>query len=155
MRRLVYIAGGSSERNLCASLMADARAAGWTVTYDWTQDPGYLVSRSPEQLRAEAQLDLDAVRAADVVWVVAPACKSEGSHCELGAALAWGKRVLVSGPHVLALGRIFPLLAEVYPTHEAAFLALLGDRPEARRGVAGDDGELERQEEIAARRCAP
>ena len=60
-------------------------------------------------LAEQARIDLDAVRAAGVLWYVAPASKSEGSHGEFCAALVLGKLVVASGP--VDASRIFPRLA--------------------------------------------
>lgn len=122
----VYVAGSSSEREAVAGHMASLRAAGVGVAYDWTTSQGYARPFDEGELRGQAALDLAAVRRADLVWYLAPRGKSEGSATELGAALALGKRVIVSGPFC-ELGRIFPLLAgERFATHEAALAHVLG-----------------------------
>lgn len=121
----VYVAGGSAERFAVRCYMERLREAGIVVVFDWTYSPGYGRAFTEEETRAQAQADLDAVRSADVVWYLAPVAKSEGSHFELGAALALGRRVIVSGP-ATELGRIFPLLATVrFTEHEAALLCLV------------------------------
>jgi hypothetical protein len=130
--RTVYLAGGSSERlTVCQPLVDRLLAAGVRVAYDWTRDPGWSVP-DPDLARA-ARRDLAAVREAAIVWYVAPERASEGSAAELGAALALGKRVIVSGEHARAPWRIFPLLGEeFYPSHEDALravLALTGGAP--------------------------
>jgi hypothetical protein len=119
----VYVAGGAAERLTVARPWIRAlQGAGVEVTHDWTTDPGWdCAAPTPEALQAAALGDLDGVRRCDVLWYLAPVAKSEGSACELGAALAWGKRVVVSGPWD-AVGRIFPGLAsECYAHHEEAF----------------------------------
>ena len=78
-----------------------------------------------EALAAAALADLDGVRRCDVLWLLCPVAKSEGSAAELGAALALGKRVVVSGGWD-SLGRIFPVLAgECYRHHEEGFTAVV------------------------------
>ena len=120
----VYVAGGAAERGECAVWIARLREAGVCVTHDWTEEG---VWRAAERTPAEsATADLDGVRRCDVLWLLCPAAKSEGSACELGAALALGKRVVVSGGWDW-LGRIFPGLAGVRcGTHEAGFAAVCG-----------------------------
>lgn len=117
----VYVAGGSSERLTVVRPYVDRLlAAGVVITYDWTRDPGWEGSPTIVDLMRAADRDMRAIRSADVVWYLAPEKMSEGSAAELGAALALGKRVIVSGPHASAHGRIFPLLAiERYETHES------------------------------------
>ena len=134
MSRL-YIAGGSAERGLVSSLMTAAIFAGHDITHDWTRCEGYDRESNEGERALWAQADLAGVRAADVVWVIAPEARSEGSACELGYALALGKRIVVSGPRARDAGRIFYLLTEVYDDHDAALRAIPGDAPRA-LGVA-------------------
>lgn len=124
--RSVYLAGGSSERlTVCRPLIDRLTAAGVPIAYDWTRDPGWSHPGGESFAEAcadAAHRDLDAVRSCEILWYVAPEDRSEGSAAELGAALALGRTVIASGPHALAHGRIFPLLAgRTYPTHEDAF----------------------------------
>ena len=121
----VYVAGGAAERGACGTWIARLRGAGVEVTHDWTVDPGWNdPAPSPVGLAAAAAADLDGVRRCDVLWLLCPAEKSEGSACELGAALALGRRVVASGPWD-AVGRIFPGLAGVRcGTHEEGFAAV-------------------------------
>lgn len=121
----LYLAGGSDERlTIVRPMIERITIAGIPVTYDWTRSPGYDRPLSPEEVRAQASLDLEAVRAADIVWVLCPEAKSEGAATELGAALILGKTVLLSGPFALRDSRIFNRLAShVLPTHERGFSA--------------------------------
>ena len=118
----VYVAGGAGERAACGLWVRRLQAEGVEVTHDWTVDPGWDdPAPSPAMLAAAAMGDLDGVRRCDVLWLLCPMAKSEGSAAELGAALAWGRRVIVSGPWD-SLGRIFPGLAgECYRHHEEGF----------------------------------
>ena len=119
----VYLAGGAAERlTVCRPLVDRLLAAGVAVTYDWTRDPGWdNPAPTLEDLERAAHADLDAVRACDLLWYVAPAPasgKSEGSAGELCAALVLEKVVVVSGDWA-GCGRIFPALAGVRcATHE-------------------------------------
>jgi len=123
----VYVAGGAAERLTVARPWIRAlQGAGVCVTHDWTVDPGWDdPAPSPAALAAAAAADLDGVRRCDVLWLLCPAAKSEGSAAELGAALALGRRVVVSGGWG-EMGRIFPGLAgECYAHHEEAFRGVL------------------------------
>ena len=127
----VYLAGGAAERlTVCRPLIDRLFAAGVAVTYDWTRDPGWD-NHAPtlEDLERAARADLEAVRACDLLWYVAPAPasgKSEGAATELGAALALGRRVVVSGAWA-ECGRIFPALAGMRcGTHEEGLDAVVG-----------------------------
>ena len=126
----IYVAGGSAERDACAAFMVQLRAAGWTVTCDWTTDPGWTNPTHPRL--TSAMSDVSGIARARVLWYVAPEAKSEGSHFELG--IAWmarelhassGRAILASGP-VDTLGRVFPALADrTFPTHAEALEHLL------------------------------
>jgi hypothetical protein len=119
----VYVAGGAAERlTVARPWIRRLQEAGVEVTHDWTGEAAWN-DGTPE---ARAAADLDGVRRCDVLWLLCPAGKSEGSACELGAALLAGKRVVASGPWD-ALGRIFPGLAGVRcGMHEEGFAAVLG-----------------------------
>lgn len=136
---ILYLAGGSSERlAVCRPLVDHLLSAGVPVAYDWTRDPGWDTPGGPSaaDLLASARRDLEAVRRCHVLWYVAPAAPSEGSAAELGAALAIGRRVVVSGPHARAAFRMFPLLAtESYGTHEEALAALVEEGRKERAAV--------------------
>lgn len=121
----VYVAGGSAERAIVQPLLTALRAGGCVITHDWTVCEGYDRPSEPEERQDWARQDLDGVRSAEIVWLVAPEGKSEGSATELGAALALGLRVLVSGPHAMRKDRIFALLGALYDTHQEALDEIL------------------------------
>lgn len=123
----VYVAGGSSERLTVVRPIIDrlSQVPGIEIIRDWTRDPGWD-RPSPQALLMAAELDINAIRRADVFWYVAPHLTSEGSHFELGFAMALGKLVKTSGKYAHADFRIFPQLADHhYDTHEEAEKALL------------------------------
>ena len=136
----IYVAGGSAERDAIAGYLVQLRAAGWHVTYDWTTDPGWTDPTHPRLTSAMA--DVSGIARARVLWYVAPASKSEGSHFELG--LAWmardaaehrERRIYASGP-VDALGRVFPTLADVIFSHHADALECLLDEAQNAQAAA-------------------
>lgn len=96
MTMRVYIAGGSSERESCASMIAKAQALGLHITYDWTKD--WSADKTRAEWIRKAQADLVGVKTAHVVWCMVPEALSEGMATELGFALALGRRVVLSGP---------------------------------------------------------
>jgi len=127
----IYVAGSSKERlTVVQPLLARVRAAGYTVTYDWTVEPAYdWPSVSDEHIRGCAERDFEGILAAHVLWYVMPTSLSEGSAAELGAALM--KRhfaplfeVIVSGQ--MLPSRVFPRLAKVFDDHEAALKYVCG-----------------------------
>ena len=132
----IYVAGASADRVIVAGFIRDLRCAGWTVTYDWTTDPGWTDPTHPRA--TSAMCDAEGVRRARVFWYVAPEAKSEGSHFELGAAVILrdldplGRRqILTSGPIALH-SRIFPTLGNRHFVEHAEALAPAD--PARRRG---------------------
>lgn len=70
-------------------LLADKlKAAGWELTFDWT---ALLPRTDGVDLKSIGQKELEAVRSANVLIVLSP--EGKGTHVELGAALALGKRI--------------------------------------------------------------
>lgn len=121
----VYAAGSSEDRGLIGEWIGRLVRLGIAVTHDWTTCEGYGRTTTPHERAVWAREDLDGVMTADLVWVLAPECKSEGCHVEMGAGLALKKRVLVSGRHARRESRLFALLAEIHDTHAAAFDAIV------------------------------
>jgi len=128
----IYIAGGSSEIELCQSMIDAVRGAGGRITYDWTRDPGWRLGRPlTMQERAEcAARDLAAVAEARLFWLMLPREKTEGAHVELGGALtlrAIGRpiEVIVSGP--MLDSRLFPARADrIFAEHGEALAYVVG-----------------------------
>jgi hypothetical protein len=139
----IYVAGSSAERQRVREDVDALAAAGYRITCDWTRHEAWdCGDDSDETLVRAAAADLAAVWAASVVWYQAGEGKSEGSAAELGAALALGKEVVVSGPWG-ALGRVFPRLATVRYFHHAEARAYLIARLQPiRAGIAVGDAFL-------------
>jgi hypothetical protein len=130
----VYLATAFIEKDTLAKpWMARLRAAGHTITEDWTAGPE--VPRGELALPVERQkeiagADLDGVWRAEIIWLLAPAMGGVGCWVELGWALGFNdsaeengrseKRIVVSGP----ARSIFTSLCERYETHEEAFAAI-------------------------------
>jgi hypothetical protein len=127
----IYIAGGSSEIELCSDMIEAVTRAGGRVTYDWTLCPGLRMGLPLDMSeRAEiAARDLAAVAEARLFWYIMPREKSEGAATELGAALTL--RALADGygrvgPHVIVSGpmldsRLFPARADrIFAEHGEA-----------------------------------
>src|SRR5207237_7921708 len=79
------------------------KTCGHEISYDWTLH-GSVKSTSEERLREVATLELDGVSEADFVVVLLPG--GNGTHLELGFAIARGKRVFLHSEDssVFALG---------------------------------------------------
>jgi hypothetical protein len=76
---------------------------------------------TPGDARRHAREDLGAVLNADVRWLLAPPphAPSRGAWVELGAALASGGHVIVSGPHASA--SIFTRMATMFGADDTAW----------------------------------
>jgi hypothetical protein len=139
----IYVAGASADRALVAGFVAELRAAGWTIPHDWTSPAFFhnLAIRAADRALA----DLEGVRAARVLWYVAPEAKSEGSHFELGAAVILRdldrlghRQILTSGP-IEAHARIFPKLGNRhFVEHHFALAWLIRHAQETRAANAAD-----------------
>lgn len=128
----VYVAGGSSEADKCAELIASLRGAGIVVTHDWT--PGVLARArdgypllTAEQADRCAAADERGIRECEIMWYVVPEAKSEGSAWEAGFARGIGRDVIASGPALSDHFRIFTRRASrVFASHAAALDHLFG-----------------------------
>ncbi len=145
---LVYIAGASArpfrERTRKWMRKVCAPSSSMTLTLDWlsiiehveAQGGGANEGLTDEERREYGEADWQAVRRADVVWVLAPENSSTGAWCELAFALAHNRfagqrrdprdsrpRVLISGP--ASRRCIFAALAQEFDTDEAAYAHLL------------------------------
>ena len=95
----IYVAGASVEVDRIEQYIAQIRAAGHEITFDWCAQ----LRRDPKPDAAERRrLALACqigVRAADAVWFVGPAptSRSTGSWVELGIALDGCVPLIVSG----------------------------------------------------------
>ena len=88
----IYVASGWSNRKAAYSLMEELMNLGCWVTHNWTKIPEEQ-SMSEIGCRAIAEVDLRSVQVADVVIVLLPG--GNGTHTELGYALACGKPVVI------------------------------------------------------------
>ena len=125
----VYVAGASADMEPARRAMEQVREAGATITEDWItaiERAGNANSLADEaSARKAACDDLKAVRTADVVWITTPIERAHGCGLwvELGAALAYGVPVVISGPQ--SERSIFASLCERYADADHAFAAVL------------------------------
>jgi hypothetical protein len=132
----VYIAGGSSEIELCRSMIDAVQSLSGPgrarITLDWTRLPEWSAGRplTMAERAGVAALDLAAVAESRLFWLLLPREKSEGAATELGAALtlrAIGRpiEVIVSGP--MLDSRLFPARADrIFPDHGEALAYVVG-----------------------------
>lgn len=107
----IYIAGAHRELDRCASMIIAADAIpDVEVTLDWTgsirKHGGDQNDDRPIPDRAEtAWADVDAVIAADVVWLLLPRAITKGMHTELGVALCYNRLLkkvhFLDGPKII------------------------------------------------------
>ena len=88
----IYVAGPSAQIYLIEGFIAKLRAAGWTITFDWTVPVRTVGNASPDDpkiRRDAARADMKGVLEADVLWLVQPEATSTstGAWVELGIAL--------------------------------------------------------------------
>lgn len=105
----VYVAGASAERDRVRGAMDYITAEGGVVTHDWLAEIEAAGSSSAgltrEQRRRAAAANIEAIRQSDVLWLLAPAGRSDAL-VELGIALGVRHdridpepmRIVVSGP---------------------------------------------------------
>lgn len=98
--RRVFVAGPSAEMQRCGQVIADVRRllGPEAITYDWHLEmtAGRVLSEGEEGEQAE--LDLQGVRDADLVWLLlpSPGMVTVGAWVEIGGALILGKPVVAS-----------------------------------------------------------
>jgi len=91
MRRVrFYIASTLSNADQAEDVAAYLRARGWIQTFNWAELP---VQTDIDQLPITADLELEGVMDADILFLLMPARR--GSHIEMGAALAAGIPVVI------------------------------------------------------------
>ena len=86
-----YVAGAWSEQWARARpAMEKLRAAGCSISYDWTVPEGARLNGdlTPNQRRSYASSDMRGVLMSDVLLLLAPQEPSQGAWVELGIALA-------------------------------------------------------------------
>lgn len=100
----IYIAGASKEPDRVRKMMnMVAEHQYLELTLDWlaaiADEPAKDEDLSPEEREGYATRDLDAVAAADVIWLLAPKGAGKGAWIEYGYALALGaqRTTVVSG----------------------------------------------------------
>jgi hypothetical protein len=139
----VYVATRYEDKAEAARWIQRLRDLDIEVTHDWTavEEAG----ADPVLRRSYACADMQGVRDADVVWLLAPEDGGRGCWTELGAALALHKYVVVSGPGVRK--NIFDTLASITtPSHLEGFEFMQGFK----RLLAMEQEKTIKQEQRAA-----
>ena len=125
----VYIATSFVQKELAQKWRDALIKEGIEISHDWTVVENPFSERGevdvPEEMQREwARDDFNGACSADIVWVLAPQTGGCGCWVEMGAAMATGRRVIVSGFR----RTIFTSMVLYYETHEAAFNGIVLDR---------------------------
>jgi hypothetical protein len=140
----IYVAGASKEPERVRAVMNAVKALGLEITCDWLtaiEAEGAANEGLDDDKRRRYSLDdLDAVRRADWVWLLAPSeSRSSGCWVELGYALALADRSVENRdrhwkpwPRIIVSGSgrmksIFASLAEMEFDHDDEALVYLRD----------------------------
>jgi nucleoside 2-deoxyribosyltransferase len=104
-----YISTRKDRSAHATALLEALKAQGWERTFDWADysDVG------PEKYADTALAELAGVREADVLIVLLPG--GYGTHVEIGAALAFGKPVILHAPDRKTLDTPYPCIFHYHP----------------------------------------
>jgi nucleoside 2-deoxyribosyltransferase len=107
MPKRFYLATRVNLSARAAPLLEALKAQGWVRTFAWTGET------DPNRYTETALKELEGVREADVVIALLPA--GRGTHVEIGAALALGKRVIIYAHDREALTKPYPCVFHYHP----------------------------------------
>lgn len=93
------------------TLLKALESLGWERTYVWSDQ-----SVNPDQYGDIATAELEGIRLADVVVVLLPG--GYGTHAEIGAALAFGKPIILHSPDRSTLNTPYPCVFHYHPLVE-------------------------------------
>lgn len=96
-----YVASSLKNKDQVRSVASELKNVGWHHTYDWTQNGR---ANTLDVLGRIGKLEKEAIADSDVVLILLPG--GNGTHIELGLAIAWGKRIFLysSDEKVMNLG---------------------------------------------------
>jgi hypothetical protein len=143
----IYLAGASSEMDMCAEYMQTLRDLGHTITEDWVANIKRVGDANPldatDMYRKKyARTDLEGVRHAFLFWLLVPEKPSNGCWVELGYALAMCQEI----PHVMVVASgnykksIFTALCDFqFPSHDSAlqWIRTMSEDTGSKRFLAG------------------
>jgi nucleoside 2-deoxyribosyltransferase len=109
MPKRFYVSSRKDRSEQANALSEALKVVGWERTFVWTDQPG----AGPEARAATAEAELKGVRDADILVVLLPG--GFGTHVEIGAALALGKKVLLHSPDQKTLETPYPCVFHYHP----------------------------------------
>ena len=109
MPKSFYLSTRKDRLHEAAQLLDALKANDWKQTFAWIgHDPG-----NPHEYATIAQAELKGVSEADVLLVLLPG--GFGTHVEIGAALALGKRIILHAPDRKTLETPYPCVFHYHP----------------------------------------
>jgi nucleoside 2-deoxyribosyltransferase len=109
MPRRFYVSSRKDRSEQANALSEALKAHGWERTFVWTDQSG----AGSGARAATAEAELKGVRDADILVVLLPG--GFGTHVEIGAALALGKKVLLHSPDQETLENPYPCVFHYHP----------------------------------------
>lgn len=92
MPKRFYLSTRKDRLDQAAPLLEALRANGWEQTFAWSNKE----TRDSSEYADIAKAELAGIREADILVVLLPG--GFGTHVEIGAALAFGKRIILHAP---------------------------------------------------------
>jgi nucleoside 2-deoxyribosyltransferase len=109
MAKRFYVSSRKDRSAQADALSETLKAKGWERTFVWTEQDG----KGSDGHAEIAARELEGVRAADVLVVLLPG--GYGTHVEIGAALALGKRVIIHSPDQRTLDTPYRCIFHYHP----------------------------------------
>jgi nucleoside 2-deoxyribosyltransferase len=110
MAKRFYLSTRKNDSARANTVSEALKARGWERTFEWKPQDGEG-SDGHAKIAAE---ELEGVRAADVLVVLFPG--GFGTHVEIGAALALGKRVIIHSPDQATLDTPYRCIFHYHPS---------------------------------------
>jgi len=109
MSRYFYLSTRLDREREIEPLLQKLTTKGWKRTYVWSAG-----AIAEEERPAIASAEIEGIRKADVVIIMLPG--GRGTHAELGAALAFGKPVVLHSPSRKELKLPYPCVFHYHPS---------------------------------------
>lgn len=109
MQKAFYLSTRKDRLDQATALLDALKAHGWKQTFAWSDQ----TTQNHSDYADIAQAELAGVRQADVLIVLLPG--GFGTHVEIGAALALGKRVILHAPDRKTLETPYACIFHYHP----------------------------------------
>ena len=108
IERRFYFSTRKDRSSAATALLEVLVSQGWKRTYVWSD-----ITLSPDQFGDVATSEIQGIQSADLVVVLLPG--GYGTHVEIGAALAFGKPVILHAPDQGTLNTPYPCVFHHHP----------------------------------------